>query len=394
MGIEKQDEAIGTYNNLVIEVEEDKPAQAYILTYKPDEGGLKSVDEHDSFSFEGTVTGFPIQYDTTDLVNSRQILVITVTYCNYGGSEHLAGGNCTPSYMYSISYVLSARDGGGIHVEEHQAPPNPGFGGGSGGVPTVPVWQDDEDVVEKVDAVILALKIEDRLQDKVQRMWLKGETLKTLKIYEFLAENHFSNESITFAKEAVEALMEDEDNEDNAIEILYELHMTMEEDKRGKKPVKEYLDKCQGFVFMWNNYPNNEVYSYLAKDNKLLVVKILGEDSGKVPPLYNYSGTSYYVYPKSEGAPSLNYTGMITAPNYYFIPIKASVHTHTPCRNDGTTGFDHEVGADDKALATENPGIKHYVIGCTGIARFNTSENFFDKKYGLLSDLELCNKIN
>lgn len=49
--------------------------------------------------------------------------------------------------------------------------------------------------------------------------------------------------------------------------------------------------------------------------------------------------------------------------NYYLIPIVASVHTHAPCRSDGTNGVSHRVGTDDRDRANANPEINHWVVG-------------------------------
>lgn len=76
---------------------------------------------------------------------------------------------------------------------------------------------------------------------------------------------------------------------------------------------------------------------------------------------------------------------------YYFIPVVASLHTHTPCRSDGTNGTSNSVGSDDKTQAQTSPNIRHWVIGCGSVAQFNGSNSsFFNKHTGSLSTI--CSK--
>jgi len=98
----------------------------------------------------------------------------------------------------------------------------------------------------------------------------------------------------------------------------------------------------------------------------------------------------YYPYPKSQGATSLSYGGMIENNSYYFIPVEASIHTHTPCRQDGSDGVSHAVGSEDKQFAAQYPGINHWVVGCGAIAQYNgNNNNFYNKSSGSLSSI--CN---
>ncbi len=161
----------------------------------------------------------------------------------------------------------------------------------------------------------------------------------------------------------------------------------------GDRPIKEYNNKCTGILNMWNLYPNNEVSGYLTKDGKIIVTGSTGSSGGGVNGVYEYDGVTYYTYPKTQGAPNLNYAGMINDhPSYYFIPVVASIHTHTPCRTDGTNGVSHAVGSDDSLLAARYPQINHWVIGCNAIAQFEANNpNFFNVGTGALNTL--CNNI-
>lgn len=155
----------------------------------------------------------------------------------------------------------------------------------------------------------------------------------------------------------------------------------------GGKPILEYSssNRCQGFQNMWNNYINNEVFGYITADGKLIVTDLVPFSGGQAKGLYTYHNSAtkqdeyYYIYPTSQGAPLQSYTGMKNNGSYYFIPIVASIHTHTPCRTDGTDGVSQTVSDDDHDLAVQHPGLRHWVIGCNAIARFdNTNYDFFD----------------
>ncbi len=167
--------------------------------------------------------------------------------------------------------------------------------------------------------------------------------------------------------------------------------------KIGNKPVKEYSNKCAGLEEMWKNYPRNEVFGYITLDNQLLVTDVLRIGGGNASGAYKHTDgtgkvTYYFTYPDTQGPPSGSYSGLIHTGGKYFIPIKASVHTHTPCRSDGTNGVSHDVGDDDKIFATKAPGLKHWVIGCNAIGEFNNkTQSFFNIQTGNIS--VTCSKI-
>ena len=133
---------------------------------------------------------------------------------------------------------------------------------------------------------------------------------------------------------------------------------------------------------MWNNYPNNEVLGYLTPTGQLLVTDIQPLTGGSARGLYKYTDgagtvTYYYTYPMNLGAPALTYPGMTNNGVNYFIPVVASVHTHTPCRTDGTDGVSHDVGPEDASLAANHPGLRNWVIGCDAIATFSSASTSF-----------------
>ena len=161
----------------------------------------------------------------------------------------------------------------------------------------------------------------------------------------------------------------------------------------GPKPLSEYQNKCTGIQNIWNGYPSNEVSGYITSDGKIIVTNIVSFSGGAVAGTYTYNGTTYYPYPEVHGAPSQNYSGLLHQAGYYFIPVVASFHTHSPCLSDGTDGTSHVVGNDDKTRAQASPNIRHWAIGCGSVAQFNGSNSsFFNKSTGNLSSI--CSNLN
>lgn len=163
----------------------------------------------------------------------------------------------------------------------------------------------------------------------------------------------------------------------------------------GQKPLAEYSaqQRCNGLQNMWNaGIQNNssETYGVITIDGSLLFTQIGGQTGGQIDGIYEQDGSVYYFYPKT-GNPTPTYLGTITAhPVYYFVPISATVHTHTPCTNDGTDGISNRAGDDDFPFAARFFQIKHYVIGCSAVAEFN-NYSYFNIRNGNLS--VTCNNI-
>lgn len=164
----------------------------------------------------------------------------------------------------------------------------------------------------------------------------------------------------------------------------------------GTRPISESPDKCTGAVSLWNlSVSNNkETVGLLAEDGKFLTIAILNANGGSFGGLYNYGGKTYYTYPASQGAPTQNYGGMIQSNGQYFIPLKATVHTHVPCMTDGTNGISNmTLSSGDQALANNFTLIKHYIVGCNAIGSFShSSTSPLLIKSGVLSST--CSSIN
>lgn len=104
------------FENLVILLDSVGKYESYLVKYYPD-APITTINEHASFTFNGKIDIKPIDYeiDTSMLARmSYQCIDVTIWYCNWGGEEHIAGANCTESYMYTktTSYCDWVDDGG------------------------------------------------------------------------------------------------------------------------------------------------------------------------------------------------------------------------------------------------------------------------------------------
>ena len=150
----------------------------------------------------------------------------------------------------------------------------------------------------------------------------------------------------------------------------------------GNKPLGEYASKCSGLQKLWDlSWDNNykETVGVITTDGKLLSVAVVGSSGGGWGGLYykpSISPKVYYTWPDSQGPPTQTYAGMVHAAGQYFIPISATVHTHTPCLTDGTDGVSGTIlSQGDQNVASTYPNIAHYLVGCNAIGSFNGSSS-------------------
>ncbi len=163
----------------------------------------------------------------------------------------------------------------------------------------------------------------------------------------------------------------------------------------GDKPIYESDNKCKGLNQLWAYSQNSgdEYAGVLTTDGAILITQQLDIDGGGVNGIYEYKGITYYQYPTSQGAPSRTYQGQLESAGRYFIPIMATIHSHTPCLNDGTDGITNNSIDDDQDFASHYPNINHYIIACNAIGQFNGNGNrAFNIQTGSLSIT--CNSID
>jgi hypothetical protein len=163
----------------------------------------------------------------------------------------------------------------------------------------------------------------------------------------------------------------------------------------GQRPLDAFSNKCDGINDLWNRSLNsgNEVNGVLTLDGYFLVTQISGQASGPFHGVYNYAGQVYYYFPV-DGGPAPTYQGTIISGNKYFIPIKATVHSHTPCINDGTDGITNNRSNHDENFAKTYPSINHYVVGCNAIGQYSPNSNgqYFNIQSGNI--YQICNSVN
>lgn len=163
----------------------------------------------------------------------------------------------------------------------------------------------------------------------------------------------------------------------------------------GLRPLATFTNKCSGINDLWQRSVNtgNEVNGVLATDGTFFVTEVSGPTGGSFNGLYKNNGLLYYFFPV-DGGPAPTNQGTITVNGRYFIPIIATVHSHTPCLYDGSNG----VGGQSPNDATFANGFvdvaaNHYVIGCGAIGQFSSNSNgsYFNIQTGSLSST--CNYI-
>ncbi len=136
MAIEKDNHNTLGFSNLVVKFSNDGSTTAFILNYVPSQEYLNAYVLNDQIPFQGTINYESINYDgSLDNLNDRiKCNTITLTYCNYGGEVHSAGENCSPEYMFDVTYEICYETTGNAPLNESIDPPSgPGGGGGSNG---------------------------------------------------------------------------------------------------------------------------------------------------------------------------------------------------------------------------------------------------------------------
>jgi hypothetical protein len=97
------------FENYVVEIDATNKISAFLIKYIPDRE-IKKHEAHNSFSFHGTTEITNINYDSSIFhARERDGECNMSIVCNYGGSEHAAGSNCTQ--CYSVINCISSSGG-------------------------------------------------------------------------------------------------------------------------------------------------------------------------------------------------------------------------------------------------------------------------------------------
>jgi len=192
-----------------------------------------------------------------------------------------------------------------------------------------------------------------------------------------------------------------DENKDFIESIIESLEDGIEFDEKNlefysEKPLDEFDDKCEGIIALWQRSidSGNEVFGVLTMDGAILITQEGSPDTVGIGGLYEFNGITYYQYPISHGAPSRKYIGQVQTSTRYFIPIKTTIHTHSPCQNEGSDdGLTTNIIEEDQSFAAQFSNISHYAIGCGAIGQFSGNSNYiFNIEFGELE--ELCENIN
>lgn len=162
----------------------------------------------------------------------------------------------------------------------------------------------------------------------------------------------------------------------------------------GDKPLHEFDNKCDGILKIWelSKLNKTEYSAVITIDGAVLITQKLKANGGGISGIYEYNGITYYQYPSSQGLPNRTYSGQLTSTGRYFILIRATIHSHTPCIKDGTDGLSENLIKDDQNFAKQYTLVKHYIIGCSSVGEFNGSS---DTVYNIKNDklINLCSNI-
>lgn len=134
IAIQKETQNSYGFSNLVVNFFDDDPTTAFILNYIPSQDYLNTYVTDNQTPFQGTINYESINYDgSLDDLNARQICKsITLTYCDYDGETHAAGENCTPEYMFDITYDICYESTDNNPLNESIDPPSgPNSSGGN-----------------------------------------------------------------------------------------------------------------------------------------------------------------------------------------------------------------------------------------------------------------------
>lgn len=193
-----------SFNNIVIQIDSLGNDRALLITYFP-ESPMEYIEDHNSYAFSGTSIAEEINIDSSFIGNRDMDMGCYVNwYCNWGGTTHPAGQNCTEGYMFSVTSCSSGGGGGG----------GSGGGGSGGGSPST----SPEPIFTSETVPIKQLVIECLQLDDVQNAnlpvtnWINhpDNHFQVKAINLFLKQNNCSTEDQDFVIEAVEAILNGE----------------------------------------------------------------------------------------------------------------------------------------------------------------------------------------
>ncbi|MGH2664399.1 AHH domain-containing protein [Flavobacterium sp.] len=208
MGIIRPQDTEGYFENLIVKVTETDSITAYITQYFPNKEAIYNTQHH-SFSFDGIVKTKEIIFDSSifETQDDDAVMCSSAWMCDYGGSIHSAGGNCTQTFLVTFCSGNSSGGSGGTGT---------GSTGGTGGVNTNTggspiytsiVYMTEEEAMIKYNAFY-------NLLSSQQKQWLTANPDAAQEISNYLWLTNFAGSKKAFAKDAMNLAIEENNQAD------------------------------------------------------------------------------------------------------------------------------------------------------------------------------------
>lgn len=206
------------FENLVVQVDSLEATTAKIVKYNLNSPIIAST-EHNSHNLDiSSVEIEEITYNSTQ-VNARiwtsdlgnGCVRVFVEFCNWGGHTHIAGDNCTESYMWTEVFTVCGGSGGGGGSSSGGS--GTGSGGTSGGggsssgggttVITTPVISYEDGTDAQADFIVSLFNNNNLTLTSQQITWLNKNNSSLPDVIIFLNQNNYSIESLQFLQEII-----------------------------------------------------------------------------------------------------------------------------------------------------------------------------------------------
>jgi hypothetical protein len=76
------------------------------MNYEPSQSYMDAIVTNDQAPYSGYASYEAVAYDGSLDYLAKGCRTVSITYCDWGGDEHTAGPNCTPSYMWTVRTIF------------------------------------------------------------------------------------------------------------------------------------------------------------------------------------------------------------------------------------------------------------------------------------------------
>ena len=213
-----ENEDFSFYNVVVCEYEEKDP-EAFLLGYFPDDNYINGLQTGETTRFTGERTLQILDYEKLLSAHGSTCSYVTIPMCNWGGSGHKRGSNCTEAYFYNDRQLVCVYSGdptgggpgpGGGHSGDSGFDGASGNGGGSTTSSNLPFDFATEPIshldTSSYNLLKVTLGITDR--DQLHYLWIKP--LIADKLFEFIESNSYASPAKEFVRETIKGLIDGE----------------------------------------------------------------------------------------------------------------------------------------------------------------------------------------